>query len=151
MESKSSRLFAEVQQLKKQLLSVKLITAEESVGKTVSRVLDRWIDGYNNSRHHIMVVYTDNTALYYDGEYFSTYPIIEDSSCDYNSCLQKVQCWAEFREFTFWMEEENYIDIDAANNYLEKVKEWRRAEYEEDLQEQIANKEEEINKLKEML
>ena len=49
------------------------------------------------------------------------------------------------------MEEENYIDIDAANDYLEKVKEWRRAEYEEDLQKQIIAKEEEINKLKEML
>ena len=151
MESKSSRLFAEMQQLKKQLLSVKLITAEESVGKTVSRVLDRWVDDYSKSRHHILIVYEDNTALYYDGEYFSTHPIIEDSSCTYNSCLKKVQCWADFREFTFWMEEEHYIDIDAANNYLEKVKEWRRAQYEEDLQEKIANKEEEINKLKEML
>lgn len=140
-----------MQQLKKQLLSVKLITAEESVGKIVSRVLDRWIDGYNKSEHHILIVYEDNTALYYDGEYFSTHPIIEDSHCDYNSCLKKVQCWADFREFVFWMEEEHYIDIDAANNYLEKVKEWRRAEYEEDLQEKIANKEEEINKLKEML
>ena len=151
MESKSSRLFAEMQQLKGQLLSVKLITAEESVGKTISRVLDKWIDGYNKSKHHILIVYEDNTALYYDGEYFSTHPIIEDSSCTYNSCLQKVQCWADFREFTFWMEEENYIDIDAANDYLEKVKEWRRAEYEEDLQKQIIAKEEEINKLKEML
>lgn len=151
MESKSSKLFAEMQQLKKQLLSVKLITEEESVGKTVSRVLDRWEDNYNKSRHHILIIYQDNTALYYDGEDFSTYPIIEDSYCDYNSCLKKVQCWAEFREFTLWMEEEHYIDIDAANNYLEKVKEWRRAQYEEDLQEKIANKEEEINKLKEML
>ena len=151
MESKSSRLFAEMQQLKKQLLSVKLITAEESVGKTISRVLDKWVDGYNNSRHHIMVVYTDNTALYYDGEYFSTYPIIEDSSCTYNSCSNKVQCWANFREFTLWMEEQGLIDINIANKYLEKVKEWRRAEYEEDLQKLIAAKEEEINKLKEIL
>lgn len=135
-------------ELENNLLSFKLITEEEAVGKNVVRIMDEWMDGYNHDLHHIIILFDDNTALYFDGDYFSTHPIIYDSYCDYYRYKDAVECRAYMRDFGTWMIDEGFIKQGDADAFLEAAKEYRMAQYQEEIEKTIREKEEEISKLK---
>lgn len=136
-------------ELENNLLRFKLITEEEAVGKNVVKIMDKWLHGYNHELHHIVILFDDNTALYFDGNYFSTHPILYDSYCgDYSGHRDTVECWAYMRDFGTWMIEEGFIRQEDADTFLEVAKEYRMAQYQSKLEETIREKENEIEKLK---
>lgn len=136
-------------ELNNNILSFKLITTEEAVGKKTVKVMEKWLGSYTDSSHHIVILFDDNTALYYDGSYFSTYPLIYDSHCSYSQYQNDIDCWACMRDFGDWMISEGYIKQEDANILLETAKEYRRAQYQADLDETIQAKLEEIKELQE--
>lgn len=135
-------------ELENNLLSFKLIPQEETSGKNVLRIMDKWMDGYNHSLHQIIILFDDYTALYFDGDYFSTCPIIYDSYCDYSKYTDTVECWAYMRDFGNWMIDEGFIKQEDADAFLEASKEYRRAQYQEKLEKTIQEKLDEVEKLK---
>jgi hypothetical protein len=135
-------------ELENNLLRFKLITEEEAVGKNVVRIMDKWMDGYNHDLHNIIIIFDDNTALYFDGDYFSTHPILYDSHCDYSKYKDDIECWAYMRDFGIWMIEEGFIRQEDADAFLEAAKEYRMAQYQEKIEDAIREKEDEIEKLK---
>lgn len=137
--------------LENSLLRFKLITPEEAVGRNVVRIMDKWIDGYAHNLHQIIILFDDNTALYFDGDYFSTHPILYDSHCSYSKYCNTVDCWAYMRDFGTWMIDEGFIKQEEANAFLEAAKEYRRAQYQEELEETIQRRLEELEKLKAQL
>ena len=133
-------------ELENNLLSFKLITEEEAVGKNVVKIMDKWMDGYKHNLHHIIILFDDNTALYFDGDYFSTCPIIYDSYC-----CDAVDCGAYMRDFGIWMINEGFIKQEDADALLEAAKEYRRTKYQIELEETIQRKLDEVEKLKAQL
>lgn len=135
-------------ELENNLLRFKLITEEDAVGKNVVRIMDKWLHGYNHELHHIVILFDDNTALYYDGNYFSTCPNIYSSYCDYSQYKDAVDCGAYMRDFGTWMIEEGFIKQEDAEALLKVAEEYRKAKYQADLEETIQTKLDEIEKLK---
>ena len=65
----SKELWGRVHEIEKHVLTVTLIGVDAAIGKTIKRVCKYWVD----SKPCVLTVFTDGTALWFDGSYFETH------------------------------------------------------------------------------
>lgn len=145
----SEKLYSEIKNLEKKLFNFTFVSQEDAVGKTIKKVYDTWEDSYDGNKHSILIIFEDNTALYFDGVYFSIHPIIWTSHySDYHN-----KSWSGTREFTDWLlrDMSELINEDVLQELLALAVKWEDAKHQETLKEEIQRKLDEISKLKEQL
>ena len=154
MEKKSKILYQEIKELEKKLLKIKLITIEESIGKTVKNIHIDNVDFWDPQLGQL-IVFTDNTALFIRNNHVETYLsfIWETFWSDYNNeaCCHSREEIRFFLEFEDEIENPLYVNIDIFHEILKKAEEYETAKHQESIKEQIQKRLDEISKLKDQL
>lgn len=142
----SKQLWSELHQEIRSLISFN--TEEESVGKTVKAVYHGWIDSVCNHHGVCAIQFTDNSVLYYDGNYYTSYPVL------------MIRTWYDdFRhggyafideELKFFIEC-GFTTKEAAEPLLELGKQYEEAKHAENIKQEIQKHLDEISALKDQL
>lgn len=139
----SKELWNKVHELEKQILTVNLISEQEASGKTVKNVYHYWVD----HKCYVFIVFEDNTALWFDGDYFCTSIILwRDYSCSDGIVVYKSE-WLE----VILDDTPEFVDLAALEECVATVKLARETQWREELERTIGLKEKELENLKSKL
>lgn len=154
-EMKTSEvLYKELEELKKKLLNIKLITPPEAIGKTVKNFHVDTIDFWDPETGYL-TVFTDNTALLIVDKWTR-----QDLSFIYrhlwNDHKNKADVWVgEEAKFFLKFEDEKenplYVNTDILKEMLDKAEEYITARHQESIKAEIQKRLDEISKLKDQL
>lgn len=150
----SKSLYHEIKELEEKVLKVKLISMEETVGKTVKEIhtgeVEFWDPVYG-----ILIVFTDDTALFMsDNDVHTSLSFIYRTY--WNEHRNEGDAW-EAEEIRFFLEFENeegnpkYVNTDILEEIISKAKELVTLRHQETIKEQIQHKLDEISALKDQL
>lgn len=142
----SDELYEKAKELENKLLKFKLLKKEEDlIGKTIKNVYHTSISYYNGFRHHILIVFLDESAVLYEDSSIDTSPFLQ------NSYQIDGKGEAYLSDLARWLDELGYINQDIANEMLDTLVKWQEANYAKIIKEDIQRKLDEISKLKEKL
>ncbi len=136
----SKELWERVHEIETHVLTVTLIDADTAIGKTIKQVCKYWVD----SKPCVLTVFTDGTALWFDGSYFETrISLWRDFSYDDDVRVYASEWLKEITNDT-----PQYVNKEAVKEMLSTVKLARETQKKEYLEKTIAEKEKELETLK---
>lgn len=143
----SDELYEKAKELEEnKLLKFKLLKSEEElVGKTIKNVYNTSIYYYNGFRRHILMVFSDGSAVLYEESIIDTCPFLQ------NSYQLDGKGEAYLTDLARWLDDLGYINQNVANEMLDTLVKWQEANYAKNIKEDIQRKLDEISKLKEKL
>lgn len=142
----SDELYEKAKELENKLLKFKLLKKEEDlIGKTIKKVYHTSISYYNGFRHHILIVFSNGSAVLYEDSSIDTCPFLQ------NSFQIDGKGEAYLSDLARWLDDLGYINQNVANEMLDTLVKWQEANYARIIKEDIQRKLDEISKLKEKL
>lgn len=155
MAKTSEELYNEIKELEKKVLKIKLISKEQAIGKTIESIHTEDIEFWD-SKPGLLIVFTDGTALFKEGEYWTTYlGFIYRSRWDDHRQEGSAYIGEEGRFFIDLGDNEEgypkYVDIDILDQILKKAKEFEEARHQETIKNEIQEHLDKIAKLKDCL
>lgn len=142
----SDELYEKAKELENKLLKFKLLKKEEDlIGKTIKKVYHTSISYYNGFRHHILIVFSDGSAVLYEDSSMDTSPFLQ------NSYQLDGKGEAYLSDLAHWLDDLGYVNQDIADEMLDTLVKWQEANYSRIIKEDIQRKLDEISKLKEKL
>lgn len=142
----SDKLYEKAKELENKLLKFNLLKKEEDlIGKTIKKVYHTSISYYNGFRHHILIVFSDGSAVLYEDGSIDTSPFLQ------NSYQIDGKGEAYLTDLARWLDDLGYVNQDIADEMLDILIKWQEANYANTIKEDIQRKLDEISKLKEKL
>ena len=140
---KSNEIWTKVHELEKQILKFRLIDEKEALGKTVKGIYTYYVDVFGSGSNHChLITFTDNTALWWDGSYFS---IFIHWWRDYD-WKDTVKVYESEWFIEIYKNTPELINYEIMQECLKMVKLARETQHQERLAETIKQKEEELKK-----
>lgn len=135
-----------IKELEKKLFKIKFISPEEAIGKSFVKAICEKIKGVGTERTVLLVLFVDNTALYYDGVVYihgDYYPKVwEGYYCDYSN-----KAYSYIREDGDFFEKYSLLNEDILEEILELAKKFEELKKSEYLDERINKTKIELEKL----